>query len=117
MSVEDLFVSEHAFSDFIDTRSPSEFAQDHIPGAINCPVLSDRERAEVGTLYKQQSVFEAKKVGAALVSRNIAQHLQATFLEHDIHWRPLVYCWRGGSRSGAMNHILREVGWKSSQLE
>ena len=90
LSVEKLFENEHAFTDFIDTRSPSEFAQDHLPGAINCPVLSDQERAEVGTLYKQHSVFEAKKVGAALVARNIAQHLQSTFLNHDMEWRPMV---------------------------
>src|SRR5262245_58897375 len=61
-----------AFDAILDARSPAEFAEDHIPGAISCPVLDDDERAQVGTLYKQTSQFDAKKVGAALVSRNIA---------------------------------------------
>ncbi|MGB2892853.1 MAG: rhodanese-like domain-containing protein, partial [Albidovulum sp.] len=54
----------------IDVRSPSEYAEDHLPGAINLPVLDDAERARVGTIYKQQSPFLARKVGAALVARN-----------------------------------------------
>ncbi|MBI1943149.1 MAG: tRNA 2-selenouridine(34) synthase MnmH, partial [Betaproteobacteria bacterium] len=48
------------FDAIIDVRSPAEFAEDHIPGAISCPVLDDGERARVGTLYKQVSPFEAK---------------------------------------------------------
>ncbi|HEX4880502.1 MAG TPA: tRNA 2-selenouridine(34) synthase MnmH [Limnobacter sp.] len=105
------------FSEIIDVRSPAEFEEDHIPGAINCPVLSNEERITVGTLYKQVSPFEAKKVGAALVAKNIAHHLQTRFQQHDKGWKPLVYCWRGGSRSGAMTHILRQVGWQASQLQ
>ncbi|WP_370262870.1 tRNA 2-selenouridine(34) synthase MnmH [Limnobacter sp.] len=105
------------FSDIIDVRSPAEFEEDHIPGAINCPVLSNEERITVGTLYKQVSPFEAKKVGAALVAKNIAHHLQSRFQQHGKGWKPLVYCWRGGSRSGAMTHILRQVGWPASQLQ
>ncbi|HEX4918751.1 MAG TPA: tRNA 2-selenouridine(34) synthase MnmH [Limnobacter sp.] len=105
------------FSEIIDVRSPAEFEEDHIPGAINCPVLSNEERIAVGTLYKQVSPFEAKKVGAALVAKNIAHHLQTRFQQHGKGWRPLVYCWRGGSRSGAMTHILRQVGWPASQMQ
>lgn len=101
----------------IDVRSPSEFAEDHIPGAINCPVLDDAERARVGTLYKQASPFDAKKVGAALVARNIAAHIERSFLDKPRGWRPLVYCWRGGNRSGAMTHILARIGWAAQQLE
>lgn len=104
------------FDTIIDVRSESEFAEDHIPGAISCPVLNDRERAEVGTLYKQQSPFDAKKIGAALVAANISRHLQAHFLDRPRDWRPLVYCWRGGERSGAMAHILSRVGWKVGRL-
>jgi len=106
-----------AFDTIIDVRSESEFALDHIPGAINCPVLNDDERIRVGTLYKQDSPFKAKKIGAALVARNIAAHLDAHFAEHPKGWRPLVYCWRGGNRSGAMAHILAKVGWPAVQLE
>lgn len=106
-----------AFDTLIDVRSESEFAHDHIPGAINCPVLSDEERVRVGTLYKQDSPFKAKKIGAAIVARNIAAHLESQFADHPKGWRPLVYCWRGGNRSGAMAHILAKIGWPATQLE
>lgn len=105
------------FDEIIDVRSPSEFAEDHIPGAVNCPVLDDEERARVGTLYKQVSPFEAKKIGAAIVSRNIARHLDRQFVQRPKSWRPLIYCWRGGKRSGAMTHIFAEIGWAAFQLD
>ena len=106
-----------AFDEIIDARSPGEFAEDHIPGAINLPVLDDAERARVGTLYKQVSSFEAKKVGAALVSRNIASHLEAWFGDKPKSYRPLVYCWRGGSRSGSLTHVLQKIGFAAMQLD
>jgi tRNA 2-selenouridine synthase len=105
------------FDEVIDARSPAEYAEDHVPGAISCPVLSDPERAHIGTLYKQASAFEAKKRGAVLVARNIARHLEERFLDRPKDWRPLVYCWRGGKRSGAFTHILREIGWDAHRLE
>lgn len=106
-----------AYDEIIDVRSPAEFAEDHIPGAINCPVLDDAQRAEVGTLYKQVSPFEAKKIGAALVSENIARHLKTHFLDRPRTWKPLIYCWRGGDRSGSMTTIFRAIGWHAGQLE
>ena len=109
--------SLRAFDAIIDTRSPAEFAEDHIPGAISCPVLDNEERARIGALYKQVSPFDAKKLGAALVAKNIAFHLQGSFREKPRTWRPLIYCWRGGKRSGAMGHILREIGWDAKTLE
>ncbi|MCC7184180.1 MAG: tRNA 2-selenouridine(34) synthase MnmH [Rhodocyclaceae bacterium] len=105
------------FDTVIDVRSPSEYALDHVPGAISCPVLDDEERARVGTLYKQVSPFDAKKLGAALVSRNIARHIEERFARQDRDWKPLVYCWRGGKRSGALAHVLREIGWHAATLE
>lgn len=105
------------FDEIIDVRTPAEFAEDHIPGAINCPVLSDQERITVGTLYKQVSPFEARKVGAALIAKNIAHHLETRFHAHPKSWRPLIYCWRGGQRSGAMSIILAQVGWAAHKLE
>ena len=105
------------FDEIIDVRTPAEFAEDHIPGAINCPVLSDEERITVGTLYKQVSPFEARKIGAALVAKNIAKHLQTHFRDLPKSWRPLIYCWRGGQRSGAMCIILAQVGWAAHKLE
>jgi len=104
------------FTTIIDARTPAEFALDHIPGAINCPVLSDAERATIGTIYKQVSPFEAKRLGAALVAQNLAQHLHTTFADKPENWRPLVYCWRGGLRSGSMVTWLRLVGWDAQQL-
>ena len=106
-----------AFDEVIDVRSPSEFALDHVPGAVNCPVLDDEERARIGTMYAQVSPFEAKKAGAALVSKNIARHLEERFRGRERGWRPLVYCWRGGKRSAAMAHVLREIGWEAATLE
>jgi tRNA 2-selenouridine synthase len=105
------------FDAIIDVRSPSEFAEDHIPGAINCPVLDDEERIRVGTLYRQVSPFEARKVGAALVSRNIANHIETHFLSKPKGWKPLVYCWRGGQRSGSMTVVLGQIGWAARRLE
>jgi len=105
-----------SFDAVIDTRSPAEYAEDHIPGAVSAPVLDDDERAQVGTLYKQVSQFDAKKLGAALLAKNVAQHVETLFNDKPQTWRPLVYCWRGGKRSGAMAHILREIGWDVQTL-
>ncbi len=111
-------VTEMAGHDaIIDVRTPAEFAEDHIPGAINLPVLSNEERVRVGTMYKQISPFEAKKVGGALVAQNIARHLLEQLIDKPKDWKPLIYCWRGGQRSGAMQIILRQVGWAADKLE
>jgi len=105
------------FDTLIDARAPAEFAEDHLPGAISMPVLNDEERARVGTLYKQVSVFEAKKLGAALVAKNVARHIEEHMLDKPKNWRPLVYCWRGGQRSGSFTHILREIGWDAHRIQ
>jgi tRNA 2-selenouridine synthase len=112
-----LRVNFSRFDAIIDVRSPAEFAEDHVPGAISAPVLDDAERAEVGTMYKQVSAFEAKKLGAALLAKNAARHIEGLFREKPKSWHPLVYCWRGGKRSGSMAHILREIGWNAETLE
>ena len=105
------------FDEIIDARSPAEFAADHIPGAINLPVLNNEERVQIGTMYTQVSAFEAKKIGAALVSRNIAHHLESHFRDRPRSYRPLVYCWRGGNRSGSLCHVLQKIGFAARQLE
>lgn len=105
-----------AFTQIIDARSPSEYAADHVPGAINCPVLDDEERRIVGTVYKQQGAFEARRIGGAMVARHLAEHLSQRFADKPRGWRPAVYCWRGGMRSGAMVQLLRQVGWDAQQL-
>lgn len=106
----------NTFDDILDVRSPAEYIDDQIPSAINLPVLNDEERVRIGTLYNQVSPFEAKKLGAALIAQNIARHLEDEFSGHPKSWRPLVYCSRGGLRSGAMAHILAQIGWNTSQL-
>ena len=106
-----------SFDAVVDVRSPAEYADDHIPGAVSLPALSDKERAHVGTLYKQHSAFEARKVGAALISRNLAAHIETFFMDKPGGFRPLVYCWRGGQRSGSVALVLAEIGFRPHTLD
>jgi tRNA 2-selenouridine synthase len=117
IAVTEALVTLGEFDAIIDARSESEYADDHIPGALNCPVLNDAERALIGTLYAQDSPFAARRRGAALAARNIAAHLEQRFAALPGAWRPLVYCWRGGERSAALTHVLERVGWRARQLE
>ena len=105
------------FDTVIDVRSPAEFADDHIPKAINLPVLDDQQRAEIGTIHKRLSPFNAKRKGAAMVAQNIATHLHTRLQDKDRDWRPLIYCWRGGQRSSAMAQILSNVGWHTKVID
>ena len=104
------------FDTVIDARSPSEFALDHLPAAQNWPVLDDAQRCTVGTLYTQVSTLQARKVGAALVARNIADHIERWLSDKPREWQPLVYCWRGGQRSGALAWYLGQIGFRTTQL-
>ena len=110
-------VNELAFDEIIDVRAPEEYAVDHVTGAINLPVLDNDERVRVGTLHQQVSAFEAKKVGASLVSSNIARHLKEHFAKYGKSYRPLIYCFRGGQRSRSLATVLCEVGWRPAILE
>ena len=109
--------SLHAFSTIIDARSEGEYALDRLPGAVNWPSLHDDERVRVGTLYVQTSPFEARKLGAMLVARNIAAHIERECLDKPKHWQPLVYCWRGGQRSGALALVLGQIGFKVTVID
>lgn len=109
-------LSAQGFDDIIDVRAPAEFVEDHLPEAISLPVLDDEERARVGTIYKQVSPFSARKIGAALVAKNAAAHLLGPLAEKPGGWRPLVYCWRGGQRSGSFATILSQIGWRVETL-
>lgn len=100
----------------IDARSEGEFAEDFIPGAVNHPVLNNEERARVGTVNKVESPFAAKRVGAPLVVRNVADMIEKHFAHQPKDWSPLVYCWRGGKRSGTLTYLLREIGFDAKQL-
>jgi len=106
-----------SFGERIDVRSPSEFADDHLPGAVNLPVLDDDERALVGTMYVKVSAFDARKTGAAIVARNIARIVETYVRDKPREWAPLVYCWRGGQRSRALVHVLGEIGFRAAQLD
>ena len=110
------FDVEH-YPDIIDARSEGEYAEDFIPGAVNHPVLNNEQRARVGTLNKVASAFEAKRIGAAMVSRNIADMLETHFADKPRDWAPLIYCWRGGKRSRSLTLVLREIGFKAVQLD
>jgi tRNA 2-selenouridine synthase len=105
------------FSAIIDARSPSEYALDRLPGAVNWPSLHDDERARIGTLHQQASPFEARKLGAALVARNIAAHIERACLGLPKDWQPLLYCWRGGQRSGALALVLGQIGFRVTLIE
>ena len=105
------------YSMVIDVRAPYEFADDHIPSAVNLPVLNDDERARVGTMHKQVGAFEARRLGAGLVAANIARHVAQNLCDAPRDFAPLVYCWRGGQRSRAMAQVLSEIGWKVSVLD
>ena len=117
LTVDEALSRIHEFDDILDARSPGEFSQDRLPRAISAPVLSDAERAEVGTLYRNESGFIAKRVGAAMVARNIAHLLENQLADRPREWRPLIYCWRGGNRSGALATVLSRIGWRVSLLE
>ena len=106
-----------SFDQVIDVRSPAEYAEDHVPGAVNLPALDNEERAIVGTIYTQQDPFKARKVGAALVAQNAARHLQGPLADRPGGWRPLVYCWRGGQRSGSFTSILQQIGWRADTVK
>lgn len=101
----------------IDARSPAEYEHDRLPGAVNWPSLNDQERAQIGTEYKQVSAFEARKRGAAWVARNIARHLDREMPGLSRDWKPLVYCWRGGQRSGALALVLSQIGFEVRVLQ
>ena len=105
------------FSTIIDARSEGEHELDHLPGAVNWPSLNNEERIFVGTLYKQQGAFEAQKHGAALVAANIARHIEREVLTLPKNWQPLIYCWRGGKRSGALSMVLGQIGFKIYLIE
>lgn len=117
ISAEDALASLGRYHDIIDARSEGEFAEDHLPGALNWPSLHDEERKIVGTKYKQISQFEAKKLGAALVAKNIAEHIQREVLDKPREWQPLLYCWRGGKRSGALALVLDQIGFRVTLLD
>ena len=105
------------FDTVIDARSEGEYAEDHLPCAVNWPTLNNDERRDIGTLYKQVNAFEAKKRGAAIAARNIAAHIDREVIDKPKEWRPVAYCWRGGQRSGSLSTILGHIGFRVTLVE
>lgn len=99
----------------LDVRSPAEYAQGHLPGAINFPLFDDEERAMVGICYKHQGRDEAVELGFAIAAPKFADFIaQAKYLAPDRQVR--MYCWRGGMRSGALAWVLEMAGFHVSLL-
>jgi tRNA 2-selenouridine synthase len=117
VTAREALVRLREFDTVIDARSESEFAEDHLPDAVNWPSLNDAQRHAVGTEYKRVGAFAAKKRGAAWVAGNIAVHIGSEVIDKPKQWRPLVYCWRGGHRSGALALTLDQIGFEVSLLE
>jgi len=117
VAVDQAIAGLEGFDAILDARSPSEYAQDRLPGAINAPVLDDAQRALVGATYRQAGAFEAKRIGAALIARNIADIVERQLAHAPRNSRLLVYCWRGGNRSGALGTVLARIGWRTAVLE
>jgi tRNA 2-selenouridine synthase len=117
VSAADAIARLSAFDTIIDARSPAEFADDHLPDAVNWPVLDDDERRAVGTEYKQVSAFDARKHGAAMVARRVAEIVERHVADKPREWQPLVYCWRGGQRSGTLAWFLGQIGFRVHALQ
>lgn len=102
----------------VDARSPAEYADATIPGAINVPVLDDAQRAEVGTLYKQAGKQIARRRGVELVAPKIPEMVaKVAALQEQTALPVVVFCWRGGMRSRALTQFLELAGIPARQLE
>ena len=116
ITAEEALARLDRFDTIVDARSPAEYAEDRLPGAVNWPTLDDAQRKEVGTVHAQASPFDARKLGAAMAARAIAEHIERELKDKPRDWRPLVYCWRGGQRSGSLALVLGQVGWQVTVL-
>ncbi len=103
--------------EIIDVRTKAEYEEDHIPCAINLPVLLQKERDIVGKIYKKENGFNAKKLGASFISKNISKIIKKKFYNKPGSWKPLIYCWRGGQRSKSIAIVLSEIGWQVRVLK
>ncbi len=101
---------------FIDVRAPIEFAQDHIPGAINIPLFDDMEREEIGKLYTLVGQGDAIVRGGEIVGRKLSGILaRITALAEK--GTPVIYCFRGGMRSDSLTSLLLSLGFKVFRLK
>jgi len=101
----------------LDVRSPSEFAEGRIPGAVNLPLFDDEERAEVGTLYKKSGRDAAVLRGLKFAGAKMADLVVQTTKETNGAKQVLVHCWRGGMRSQSVGWLLATAGLEPTVLE
>ena len=106
--------SQQEYNIIIDVRTPLEFKEDHIPNSINYPVLTNKQRHEIGIEYKENS-FYAKKVGASIISSNISKIINK--IKFDKKQKILIYCWRGGLRSLSLYLVLKQIGYDVTLLD
>jgi len=115
MTFNDLIhVQENKELVFIDVRSPSEYHESTIPGSINIPLFDDKERAEIGTIYKQVSVQAAKDRGLEIVSAKLPAFIKEF---SKIPGEKVVFCWRGGMRSKTSATVLDLMGIRTVRLQ
>ncbi len=101
----------------VDVRSPAEYDEATIPGALNVPILDDAERTAIGTLYKQVGKQQARRRGVELVAPKIPALIEQVFARQSATSLPaIVFCWRGGMRSLAMTQFLELAGIPARQL-
>lgn len=101
----------------IDVRSSAEYDEDHLPGAMNLPVLSNEERAAVGEIYHQESQFKARREGAKAICQNVPEIIDHIEQHRQKHQPIVLYCWRGGLRSESLGIILDKIGYPVYRLE
>lgn len=114
--MEELLVK--GYGNVIDVRSPGEFARESIPGAVNIPLFSDSERAQVGTMYKQEGQAAAQWLGMQIVSPKMDALMQAIRQRGEEQGEPpTIFCWRGGMRSRAMATFATFSGLRVRRLQ
>ncbi|MEG3637788.1 tRNA 2-selenouridine(34) synthase MnmH [Magnetococcus sp. PR-3] len=112
----EIFLDPADTAPIIDVRSPGEYGQGHLPGAVSMPLFTDEERAEVGTTYKQVGPEQAFTLGLDRVGPKMSHFVQrAKEIAPDGDIK--VYCWRGGKRSGSMGWLLAQAGFKTQVLK
>lgn len=110
------FLAQGAERLMLDVRSPGEYVQGHIPGAISFPLFTDAERATVGTTYKQVGKEAAMELGLEIVGPKMAGFVKAAKLISQ-NRKLALHCWRGGQRSGSMAWLFRQAGFDVVTLE
>ncbi|HSH34933.1 tRNA 2-selenouridine(34) synthase MnmH [Schnuerera sp.] len=102
---------------FIDVRSPSEYNSETIPGAINIPIFNDEERSIIGTIYKQESIEKAKKVGIDFVSKKLPTIYEKIMELKRKYDNLIFFCARGGMRSNSLVSFLESIGINVFKLD